>query len=94
MLTITVKNRHVQKRSGVSAKGKDYTIFTQEATAECDRFRQTVKLTLNDSGDPIPEGVYQVDFDACLEVTQYGELRFGRQLALLAQKPAPARVAS
>lgn len=93
MLTITVKNQHVNKRSGTSAKGRDYTIYTQEAMAECDRFRQVIKLTLDDEGTPVPNGVYHVNFDACLEVTQYGELRFGRQLALTSIDAKPAKAA-
>lgn len=77
------KNWRKENRSGV--------IRTQEAIAECPKFRQRIKLDLG-SADAYPTGEYSCDLEDALNVNQFGDLKLGR-LVLSAAKAAPARAA-
>lgn len=74
------KNWRKDNRSGV--------IRTQEAIAECPKFRQRIKLDLG-SADAYPAGEYSCDLEDALNVNQFGDLKLGR-LVLSAAKPAVA----
>jgi len=74
------KNWRKENRSGV--------IRTQEAIAECPKFRQRIKLDLG-TADAHPVGEYHCDLEDSLNVNQFGDLKLGR-LVLTAPKLAVA----
>lgn len=66
-------------------------IRTQEATAECARFRQRIRLDLG-KDDPFPLGEYTVDLDDAISVGDFGDLKLARRLPLVSiGAPAPKR---
>jgi hypothetical protein len=88
-MKITIKNADVFTKEGISKKtNKPYTMHTQKATAETDEFRNTVELTLGDDAKPYPVGEYTIDFDRSVQVDQYGNFRFARQLVLVPLRAA------
>lgn len=78
------KNWRKDNRSGV--------IRTQEAIAECPKFRQRIKLDLG-SADAYPAGEYSCDLEDALNVNQFGDLKLGRLVLSPAKVAAAAPVA-
>lgn len=72
MATITIKGE-VQSRSGVSAKGKDYTIHSQPASLETDNIRTPFDLELDKLADAKPVGSkWNWNPESDLRVGRYG----------------------
>lgn len=65
-----------------SKENRSGVIRTQEAQAECSRFRHRVRLDLGKS-DPYPVGEYSVDLEDAIEVNNWGDLRLVRRLPLV-----------
>lgn len=90
-MKITIKSTDVHRKDGTSKRtGNPYTLFTQQAEAETPAFRQQLELTLGDDGKAYPVGVYDLDWDASVRVSQYGDLQFNRQLVLVPRTAAKA----
>lgn len=72
----TVDEKHWTKgdRSGV--------IRTQQAQAECSKFRQRIRLDLG-KDDAFPLGEYVCDVEEALSVGDFGDLRLSRRLPLV-----------
>ena len=82
---VNEKNWNKGDRSGV--------IRTQEAVAETERFRQTVRLDLGKS-DPHPVGEYNCDIEANIVVNQFGDFQLARNLKLEPVAKPAARAAT
>jgi hypothetical protein len=90
-MKIKITSTEVETKSGKSKRtGNEYTMHTQAATAENARFRVPVRLTLGDDAKPFPIGDYEVDFDASVSISNYGDFGFNRQLTLVPFKAARA----
>lgn len=65
-------------------------IRTQDAQAECSKFRQRIRLDLGK--DPaFPAGEYTVDLEDAISVGDFGDLKLARRLPLVpVAKPARA----
>lgn len=86
-MKITITSTDVETKSGKSKRtGNDYTMHTQGGTAENARFRMPCRLTLGDDGKPHPKGVYEIDFEASVKLSPYGDFGFERQLVLVPAK--------
>lgn len=92
-MRITVKNSFVEEKRW-EKNGRSGVIRTQEAMAECDQFRQTVRLDLG-KNDPFVPGEYNLDLQRNLVVNQFGDFQLARNLKLerIEQKPALAKTA-
>ena len=87
-ITITstdVDEKHWQKgdRSGV--------IRTQQAQAECAKFRQRIRLDIGKDA-PFPVGQYTVDLEDAINVGDFGDLKLSRRLPLVSVAAAGASV--
>lgn len=87
-VTITSTDVNEKKWSKGDRSG---VIRTQEATAECARFRQRIRLDLG-KDEPFPIGDYTVDLDDAISVGDFGDLKLARRLPLVSvSAPAPKR---
>lgn len=79
-MKITVNSTRVNEKKW-SKGDRSGVIRTQEAMADCPRFRQTVRLDLgkNDAYEP---GEYLLDLEANCIVNQYGDFQLARNLVL------------
>jgi hypothetical protein len=87
MLTITIKSTQTTTKSGVSAKGKPYSITEQEGFIELNDERRKLRVPLADGAAPFPVGDYHVG-DGSFFVGDYGRLEIGR----LDLVPSPAKL--
>lgn len=86
-MKILISSTQVQEKKW--AKGdRSGVIRTQQATAECPKFRQSIKLDLG-SSEAYPAGEYQCDLEDSINVNQFGDLKLGR-LVLTPSKVAAA----
>lgn len=93
-MKITITNTDVDTRKGDSKKtGKPYVMHTQGATAENNRFRMPIRLTLGDDGKAYPAGEYELDLEAAVQINQYGDVGFLRVLPLKLVKLAAVKAA-
>lgn len=66
-------------------------IRTQDAQAECPRFRQRIRLDLG-KDEPFPIGEYTCDIEDAISVGDFGDLKLARRLPLVSiGAPAPKR---
>lgn len=72
------------ERSGV--------IRTQEAQAECSKFRQRIRLDIG-KDSPFPVGEYTVDLEDAISVGDFGDLKLSRRLPLVPFVAKPVRAA-
>lgn len=93
-MKVTVTSTAVQEKQW-RKDNRSGVIRTQEAVAECPKFRQRIKLDLG-SADAYPVGEYHCDLEDALNVNQFGDLKLGRLALTPASKPvsAPAPAAS
>lgn len=79
--TVNEKQWRKDNRSGL--------IRTQEAIAECPKFRQRIKIDLGNA-NAYPVGEYLVDLEDSIVVNQFGDLKLGRLVLAPVAKPATA----
>jgi hypothetical protein len=94
-MKVTVSSTQVQEKNW-RKDNRSGVIRTQEAIAECPKFRQRIKLDLG-SADAFPVGEYTVDLEDSINVNQFGDLKLGRLVlspAKLAIAAAPVAKAS
>jgi len=87
-MKILIRSTQVQEKKW-SKGDRSGVIRTQEATAECPKFRQTIKLDLG-SSEAYPAGEYNCDLEDSLNVNQFGDLKLGRLVLTPAKAPAAA----
>lgn len=91
-MKITVTSTHVDEKRW-NKGDRSGVIRTQEATAECLRFRQRIRLDLG-TRDAYPVGDYTVDLEEAISVGDFGDLKLARRLPLIpARSPAAAKAA-
>lgn len=91
-MKITVTNTHVEEKHW-NKGDRSGVIRTQEATAECPRFRQRIRLDLG-KNEAYPVGEYSVDLEEAISVGDFGDLKLIRRLPLVPVASAkPARAA-
>lgn len=91
-MKVTITSKDVQEKRWEKG-GRSGTIRTQEAVAECPKFRQRIKLDLGSSIAHEP-GEYTVDLEDSLVVNQFGDPKLGRLVLVpVAAKAAAAPVA-
>ncbi|MCW4455542.1 hypothetical protein OK348_12170 [Flavobacterium sp. MXW15] len=86
-MKVTITSTQVQEKSW-RKDNRSGVIRTQQAIAECPKFRQSIKLDLG-SADAYPVGEYNCDLEDSLNVNQFGDLKLGR-LVLVNAKPSIA----
>lgn len=87
-ITITSTNVNEKKWSKGERSG---VIRTQDAQAECPRFRQRIRLDLG-KDEPFPIGEYTCDIEDAISVGDFGDLKLARRLPLVSiGAPAPKR---
>ena len=91
-MKVTISSTHVDEKSWNKGE-RSGVIRTQEATAECPRFRQRIRLDLGK--DPaFAIGEYTVDLEEAISVGDFGDLKLARRLPLVSvSKTAAARAA-
>lgn len=88
-MKITIESSYVEEKSW-NKGDRSGVIRTQEAVAECPRFRQRIRLDLG-KNDAWPKGEYTVDLEEAISVGDFGDLKLARRLPLVAvNKPASA----
>jgi len=87
-MKVTVTSTAVQEKQW-RKDNRSGVIRTQEAVAECPKFRQRIKLDLG-SADAYPVGDYNCDLEDALNVNQFGDLKLGRLVLTPASRPASA----
>ena len=93
-MKVTITSTHVDEKKWEKGD-RSGLIRTQEATAECPRFRQRIRLDLG-KNDPYPLGDYTVDLEEAISVGDFGDLKLARRLPLVpvaSAKPALAKTA-
>lgn len=91
-MKITILSSYVEEKSWQKGD-RSGVIRTQEAVAECPRFRQRIRLDLG-KNDSWPVGEYTVDLEEAISVGDFGDLKLARRLPLVpvnAAKPALAK---
>lgn len=68
-------------------------IRTQTAVAECDKFRQTIRLDLG-TLPPYEAGEYTVNLEDAISVGDFGDLKLARRLPLVRVKAPVASKAA
>lgn len=87
-VTITSTDVNEKKWSKGDRSG---VIRTQDAQAECARFRQRIRLDLG-KDEPFPIGEYSCDIEDAISVGDFGDLKLARRLPLVSvAAPAPKR---
>lgn len=91
-MKVTISSTHVDEKTW-NKGDRSGVIRTQEATAECPRFRQRIRLDLGK--DPaFAIGEYTVDLEEAISVGDFGDLKLARRLPLVpVSKTAAARAA-
>lgn len=80
-MKVTISSTHVDEKSWNKGE-RSGVIRTQEATAECPRFRQRIRLDLGK--DPaFAIGEYTVDLEEAISVGDSGDLKLARRLPLV-----------
>lgn len=79
-MKITITSTHVDEKQWAK-EGRSGVIRTQEATAENERFRQTIRLDLG-KNDAYPLGIYNLDFEKNVSVGDFGDLKLARKPTL------------
>lgn len=79
-VTITSTDVNEKKWSKGDRSG---VIRTQDAQAECARFRQRIRLDLG-KDEPFPIGEYTCDIEDAISVGDFGDLKLARRLPLVA----------
>lgn len=85
-MKVTITSTAVQEKSW-RKDNRSGVIRTQEAVAECPKFRQRIKLDLG-SAEAYPVGEYNCDLEDALNVNQFGDLKLGRLVLTPANKVA------
>ena len=93
-MKITVSSTHVyekqwEKKDPATGAVRSGVIRTQEAQAECPKFRQRIRLDLG-KDQAFPVGEYTVDLEDAISVGDFGDLKLARRLPLVAVKAARA----
>lgn len=84
-MKITVSSTHVDEKHW-NKGDRSGVIRTQEAQAECAKFRQRIRLDLG-KDEPFPVGEYHVDLEDAISVGDFGDLKLARRLPLQRAKP-------
>lgn len=80
-MKITITNTTVSEKSWQKGE-RSGVIRTQEAQAECPKFRQRIRLDIGKDA-PFPVGEYTLDLDDAVSVGDYGDLKLSRRLPLV-----------
>lgn len=80
-MKVTITSTYVEEKKW-NKGDRSGVIRTQEAVAECPRFRQRIRLDLG-TNDPFPLGEYTVDVEEALTVNDFGDLKLARRLPLV-----------
>jgi len=92
-MKVTVTSTYVEEKKWEKGD-RSGVIRTQEAVAECPRFRQRIRLDLG-KNDAFPVGEYTVDLEEAISVGDFGDLKLARRLPLVpVNKPASAKAAA
>lgn len=86
-MKISITSLHVDEKKWVKGE-RSGVIRTQEAMAECSRFRSLIRLDLG-KNEPFPVGEYTCDLEQCVLPNQFGDLQLARTLKLEPVNAAP-----
>lgn len=93
-MRVMIDSTDVKTKSGVSARGKDYTLRTQECYFDMDkRYPVEGKIRLADGAEAWPVGEYTIDVTKSCYVDKYGALSMSEELVLVpfGQPEVPAK---
>lgn len=93
-MKVTITSTYVDEKKWQKGD-RSGVIRTQEAVAECPKFRQRIRLDLG-KNDPYPVGEYTVDLEDAVIVSEFGDLKLARRLPLVpvaSVKPSLAKTA-
>lgn len=83
-MRVMIDSTDVKTRSGTSARGKDYTLRTQECYFDMDkRYPVEGKVRLAEGQQPWAVGEYTVDLTKSCYVDKYGSLSMSEELHLV-----------
>lgn len=89
-MKVTITSTQVNEKKWTKGD-RSGVIRTQEAQAECPRFRQRIRLDLG-KDEPFPLGEYTCDIEDAISVGDFGDLKLARRLPLVSiSAPAPKR---
>ncbi|MBV2210286.1 MAG: hypothetical protein KUL77_12080 [Thermomonas sp.] len=89
-MKITITSLNVDEKKWIKGE-RSGVIRTQDAQAECARFRQRIRLDLG-KDEPFPLGEYSCDIEDAISVGDFGDLKLARRLPLVSiGAPAPKR---
>lgn len=89
-MKITINSMQVDEKKWSKGE-RSGVIRTQDAQAECARFRQRIRLDIG-KDDPFPLGEYSCDIEDAISVGDFGDLKLARRLPLVSiGAPAPKR---
>lgn len=89
-MKVTITSTQVNEKKWTKGD-RSGVIRTQEAQAECPRFRQRIRLDLG-KDEPFPLGEYTCDIEDAISVGDFGDLKLARRLPLVSiGAPAPKR---
>lgn len=80
-MKVTITSTYVDEKKWQKGD-RSGVIRTQEAVAECPKFRQRIRLDLG-KNDPYPVGEYTVDLEDAVIVSEFGDLKLARRLPLV-----------
>lgn len=90
-VTVTIESDKLHVRSGISQKGKPYTIREQEAYIDLGkRFPVETKLNLDEEQPAWPPGEYDIDVIASLYVDRFGGMAISSNPQLVNHRPLKA----
>lgn len=91
-MKITILSTYVDEKKWEKGD-RSGVIRTQEAVAECPKFRQRIRLDLG-KNDPFPVGEYTVDLEDAISVGDFGDLKLARRLPMVPVKAStPSKTA-
>jgi hypothetical protein len=75
-MKVIIESSAVRNRSGVSAKGRPYSMNIQRGLLKGERSAGEIEIILDDGQQPYPEGEYTFDWERCITIGSFGSLRF------------------
>lgn len=91
MLKVIIESDKVETRSGISQKGKPYTIVEQRCYVDLGkRYPVEAKLTLDEGQPAWQPGEYELDMKGSIYVDRFGSLAISNNPQLVNRKPLAA----